>query len=179
MPLFNMDSEKLWAGEYWTNRFVIQGPTLADALVTADAIRDIEIAVHTALVTLTKYRVSDQVENTDVYQVIQDNAQGARATNGQALPHFCRVRCDFNAIGGGRPSRKYVLAPLFEAEQDAGVLVNDAIAFYLLNYVSPLVNLVAFVDVDGQGFSGGSVSRQVGMRQLRRGSKRKLLPIIV
>jgi hypothetical protein len=51
---------------------------------------------------------------------------------------------------------------------DPGTLTNIN-----TNYAQGLVDLLGFVDVDGQEITSGSVYPFVGMRQLRRGSKRK------
>jgi hypothetical protein len=179
MPLFQMDSQKVFQNEYWTNRYILNATDLATAVTAAAFIRAAEKAVHYDIVTLDKYRVSDMLPGTDVYQVISDNVAGSRSTGGgDYLPLFNVVRCDFNTVGGGRPSRKYLRIPLGEGEQTAGVLAPAVITFFMTNFVTPLVSLGNFVDVDGQAFTTGSVHRLVGMRQLRRGSKRKQQPII-
>jgi hypothetical protein len=179
MPLFQMDSQKVYQNEYWTNRYILSATDLSTAVTAAGFIRAAERACHYDIVTLDKYRVSDMVQGTDVYQVISDNVAGTRASSGgQFLPLFNVIRVDFNTVGGGRPSRKYLRAPIGEGEQNGGVLDPAVITFYMNNFVTPLVALGNFVDVDGQAFSTGSVFRLVGMRQLRRGSKRKATPVI-
>jgi hypothetical protein len=178
MPRWSMDSEKMIDNEYWSNRYIIEAATMADALVNAAAIRLVERECTITYVTLTKYRVSTTAVGDDVYQIINDNTPGLKVSETQTLPLFARVRCDFNTIGGGRPSRKYWCPPLTESEQSAGVLTAAAILFFQENYVDALLALDAFVDVDGQAFGSGSVLPKVAMRQLRRGSKRKKLPII-
>lgn len=179
MTLYSMVSEKLLDGAYYSNRYVIQAPTLADAVTVAESIRTIEREVHYDVVKFTKYRVSDQVEGTDVYQVVNDGVTGdLAASTDDYLPPFNRVRVDFNTDGGGRPSRKYLLLPLFEANQTRGLLITSLRTFIQANYVVPMVALTGFVDVDGQAFGSGSVYPTVAMHQMKRGSKRKALPII-
>lgn len=180
MALYAMVSEKSHEGVYWTNRYIIEAATLADAVTTAGEIRTIEREVHYNVVNFTKYRVSDQVEGTDVYQIINDGVTGDLTIEGTPdwLPKFCRTRVDFNTDGGGRPSRKYLCPPMHEGIQQNADLTSSWRTFVQTNYVAPLVALTGFVDVDGQAFGSGSVSQPVGMHQLRRGSRRRATPVI-
>lgn len=174
MTLFNMDSEKMYLGEYWTNRYTIQASNLDAAVTVAAAIREVEKAASLSVVSLTRYRVSDRTPMTDVYQIVEDNQAGARSPTSDPLPLFCRVRCQFNTAGGGRPSRKYWLPPVQEDETASTDLISAAVSFYMSTYVNPLIAIAGFVDTDGQVFTSGSVTKRVGMRQLRRASKRRL-----
>lgn len=180
MTHYSVISEKMFGGIYWTNRYIVNAPTLAEATDLAAAIRTIEREVHYVDVNFTKYRVSDQIEGTDTYQVVNDSVTGDLVAEGGAdwLPLFCRTRVDFNTAGGGRPSRKFLCPMMHEGIQTSGNLTDGWRTFVQENYVEPLLDLVGFIDVDGQGFSSGSVIRQVAMRQLRRGSKRKATPVI-
>jgi hypothetical protein len=180
MPLFSLDIEKELLGEYWTNRYIISAADLAAATTYAAFYYDRERLVHSSNVLFTKYRVSDMNPLTDVYQIVQPNANGSRAfTTQEYMPLFCVVRVDFTAVGGGRPSRKYLRLPIYETDQMNGVLNTTYVSFIETNYSNQLVLDTSFVDVDGQDLNSGQVWPKVGMRQLRRGSKRKLQPIIV
>lgn len=178
MPLFSVDSEKFYMGEFWTNRYVVQATDLGQASLIAAQITDIERTVHLTTVTHTKVRTSDMNPLTDVYNVQQLNSQGLREA-GEHLPLFNVFRVDFNVVGGGRPSRKYLRGPVLEADCQNGMVSALARSTIETNYAAPLAALVGYVDVDGQEISGGQIYPFVGMRQLRRGAKRKLLPIIV
>ncbi len=178
--IFSMVSEKLCRGKYWTNRYLIQAAELSDAVTIGGQIRAIERNTSYDFVALTKYRVSDMAEDTDVYSTITDNLVGARTTpsGGDDLPLFCRVRMDFNVAGGGRPSRKYFCPPILEGETTAEQLTAAALSFYLSTYIVPLITLGSLVDPDNQAWVNGSVAKDIGMRQLRRGSKRRALPVL-
>jgi len=180
MTLYAMVSEKEYNGVYWTNRYILQADTLAAAVTAAGSVRTIEREVHYTQVNFTKYRVSDQVEGTDVYQIINDSVTGDLTIEGTPdwLPLFCRTRVDFNTDGGGRPSRKFLAPLMHEGIQQNGSLTDGWRTFVQTNYVVPLVALTAFVDVDGQAFGSGSVIKPVAMRQLRRGSRRRTTPVI-
>lgn len=178
MALWRLVSEKYFNGTYWSNTYVLQADNLADAVDAAQAVRNVEKTAHFNTVAFTKYRVSDVLVDTDVYQVITENDTGDLIAGGQELlPLFNRIRVDFNTVGGGRPSRKYLCPPVAESFQASGVLVPASLGF-MPGYIAGMLAIPEFVDVDGQAFSGGSYTLVVGMRQLRRGSKRKVLPII-
>jgi hypothetical protein len=169
-----VDIEKNFEGEYWTNRYIVAGATLADASGVAGQIVGIERAVHLTPVLFTRARISDGIPESDVYQIDQVNLFGLSAlSGGQLLPLFNVTRVDFSTIGGGRPSRKYLRGCLL-----AGHLVNGQpapayVTQIQTGYANPMLALTAFHDVDGQSFGFSSVYPKVGMRQLRRGSKRK------
>ncbi len=178
MPLFSLDIEKRLEGEYWTNRYILDRAELGAAANSGTDIYNAESAITADIVEFTKFRVSDLVPNTDVYQIIQLNSFGDRPSQGEYLPLFNVVRVDFNVSGGGRPSRKYLRLPIFETDQRNGVLEPAFYTFVQLNYAQVIAGYTSYVDIDGQEINGGRVSPQVGMRQLRRGSKRRLQPII-
>jgi hypothetical protein len=179
MPRYNVDIEKMLEGEYWTNRYVVQNADLAAAVVSANMIYEYERAIHTNIVLFTKYRASDQVPGTDVYQVVTLNTMGLATLTTDYWPLFNVVRCDFNPEGGGRPSRKYLRLPIAEGNITTKGQLSTAWRDALKTaYVDPLVAMVAFVDVDDQALTSGSVYPFVSMRQLRRGSKRKLNPVL-
>ncbi len=178
--LFSLDIEKELLGEYWTNRYIVSAADLGAATTYAAFYYDRERLIHSSNVLFTKYRVSDMDPMTDIYQIVQPNAYGSRAFGAQEyLPLFCVVRVDFTAVGGGRPSRKYLRTPIYEGDQLNGALAATYISFIETNYSNQLVLDTSFVDVDGQDLNSGQVFPKVGMRQLRRGSKRKLQPIIM
>jgi hypothetical protein len=67
------------------------------------------------------------------------------------------------------------------SEQDQtnyGELEASAQTFFSTNYGQPVAAVPEYVDVDGQPILTSSVFKSVGMRQLRRGTKRRLQPII-
>lgn len=177
MPLFSADIEKLYQGEYWTNRYILDTANMQDAINAANLILSYERAVTLAAVTFTRYRVSDVDPSTDVYTIIQTNVQGSAATGGEMLPLFNVVRVDFSA-GSGRPSRKYLRGVLTENVINFNNISATHISFIENNYAFPLRDLAAYVDVDGQALQTGEVYPFVAMRQLRRGSRRRSQPIL-
>lgn len=172
--LWVADIEKVYQGEYWTNRYIVAAPDLPSAVAIASQIVGIERAIYSNVILVTRYRVSDGQPDTDVYQVINVNLFGNMATpTTDLLPLFVVARFDFNTAGGGRPSRKYIRGTLTEGGIAFNTITPTTVTFLDTTYAAPLVALAGFVDVDGQEIVSGSVFPQVSMRQLRRGSKRK------
>ncbi len=172
--LWVADIEKMLQGEYWTNRYIIRAADMAAATVIAGTIQGLEKTISQGDVLFTRYRVSDGQPNTDVYQITQVNNFGDRIDPpGTMLALFNVVRCDFTTAGGGRPSRKYLRGILTEGQVEFNTITPAMVGLVATNYVNPLVGLSGFVDVDDQEINAGSVYPFVGMRQLRRASKRQ------
>lgn len=180
MPLYTVDVQKVQGTEYWTNRYVISSATLGAAAIDAEPIIAAEQAIHTWNVRLDRYRVRPLAAGGDNYIIVPLGADGTY--NGGALASqlqlFNVVRADF-AVAEGRPSRKYYRVGLTESmvagptlEETYRALVDAALETMRLDMGG------AFVDVDGQAINGATVFPATGMRQLRRGSRRRLTPII-
>jgi len=167
-----VDIEKEYLGEYWTNRYVVLAPTRAQAAIYAGEIAEMERTWHKTVVLFTKFRVSDDNPATDNYQVSNLNVYGTAPVNGDLLPLFNVMRVDFNVSGGGRPSRKYYRLPMGEFDQANGTITSGALSVWNAA-VANLATGGYYRDVDGQVIIDASVYPKVGMRQLRRGSKRK------
>ncbi len=59
-----------------------------------------------------------------------------------------------------------------------GVFTSSFIAANNAAYGTPLGDIDEFVDVDGEPLGTGVLQPKVGMRQLRRGSKRRAVPVL-
>lgn len=178
MPLFSIDIEKVY-GETWTNRYICEADDLASATSLSSVYLGAEAAIHSNIVTISRARISSMAEGDDAYQIVQVNTQGSRNTTGETLPLWNVVRVDFTAIGGGRPSRKYLRLPIYEGDQASGALGNTIMSLVETSYVTPLIAPSAmYRDVDGQSFASGQVFPRVAMRQLRRGSRRRTTPVL-
>ncbi len=178
MALYSVDIEKVLLGEFWSNRYIVEAETLIDAHASALDIVALERAVHKTVVTFTKYRTSTTAEGDDLYFITALNSTGLDGSGGDWLPLFLVARVDFSTAGGGRPSRKYLRLPLGENEVTNNSIIPAVVANINGSYATPMAALGSYVDVDGQAFIAGSCNPFVGMRQLRRGSKRRALPII-
>lgn len=177
MPLFSVDVQKFGAGEYWTNRYIIDVADLDAGIAVGEDIADLERVPLLASFVIEKYRVSSVVEGDDVYAIVPYEQAGLAFSDGFPLPLFNVVRVDF-AVGFGRPSRKYLRGCLSEGSI-AGMNIETAVRGNIqTNYATPLAALPAYVDVDGQPITSATVFSAIHMRQLRRGSRRRTTPII-
>ena len=177
MALFSIDIEKFYLAEYWTNRYIVNASDLATADTYGHQIVEFERAIHVAVVQFTKLRTADAIEGNDVYKITPLGLNGARSASGAPIPLFNVVRCDFS-VATGRPSRKYLRLPLMVGEVSGNTIASGVIGLVNVDYVEPLVAAGFYVDVDGQPIIDGTTMLNVGMRQLRRGSKRKLTPVL-
>lgn len=174
---FRIITEKFLSSqnEYWTNVYWCDSATLQDAATTAAAIVAIEQQMLLPACVLTKYRVDDAQPLTDVFVTTPVNLTGQSGATGEALPLFNVARFDFSATAG-RPSRKYYRGVLTEAWTDAFGVLNATALTSLQSWADQLAAVANYVDVDGEALTAGTVFPRVGMRQLRRGSKKKLTP---
>lgn len=176
--LVSLDIQKTFRGLFFTNRYILNVTDLLAAETPADAIVVAERAITIPDVDFTSYRVSDNIAGTDLFWVKPINASGERVILTQALPLFDVLRVDFG-VALGRPSRKYLRGVLAEGDQENyGELLTASLAEFQTNYVNPVLAVTEYVDVDGQPFISGAPFSRVGMRQLRRGSRRRTEPVI-
>jgi len=163
------------AGEYWTNVYHIAATTMPDAITAANAICSAELPLYYNHTVLTKARIDDGIEDTDVSNTIVKNLTGTRGANTtDMLPLFITSRVDFGATDGGRPSRKYLRGTLAEGDTGMAALTNTMLTL-LANYGLAIVGTSV---CDPQGFDLNSAAPFTApqMRQLRRGSKKKATP---
>jgi hypothetical protein len=94
-----------------------------------------------------------------------------------SLPLFVVVRFDF-AVGVGRPSRKYIKMPVPTAWPSGNVFLPAALTQANSLYSTPIIAVEGISASDGQEFISCSANPAVGMRQLRRGSKKRETPVL-
>lgn len=93
------------------------------------------------------------------------------------LPLFNVLRVDVTAAMG-RGGRKYLRGVLGEEEITFNTISPGAVSTYETMYCNVLDGLDYLVKKNGVELDDWSVFPQVGMRQLRRGSKRRVTPVI-
>jgi hypothetical protein len=176
--MFRMTVEKYAANqaEFWTNVYWLTGTTVNDFGPEVTAVVNAEKALYPEWVKITKVRIDDATPDTDVSKAYVQNISGTRAlvAGNQWAPLFVVARVDIETATG-RPSRKYLRGVLFEADFDTASLTGGITAL-LQSYGNALVASAALVDVDGQDFTAAAPYPAPAMRQLRRGSKRKVTP---
>jgi hypothetical protein len=162
------------SGEYWTNVYHVVADNPVAGLTVCDAIVTAEAAFHKNTVTITKARVDDMVVNTDVYATKVYNTPGALAPGADLLPLFNTVRIDWGNVAGGRPSRKYYRGALDDNDANftaLGAGIQSRMAAFIIAMIG-----TTFCDEHGHDINSGALFPQVQMRQLRRGSKKKVTP---
>lgn len=175
LPSSRVTIEKMYQGEYWTNVYFLSSG-IADALTSANALVAAERAITLSGVLFTKLRVDDNTEDTDIFYTAPINLFGQNTTAGaQYLSLFNVLRVDF-AAGAGRPSRKYLRGTLWEAAVNFNTIDPLIVTDWQTNYANVVAGLADYVDVDGDPITSGLVYPFVGMRQLRRASKKKTTP---
>lgn len=173
--MWRLTIEKMYQAEYWTNVYWLD----ADVSVASSAAQSIlaaERAITLNDVLFTKMRLDDALVGTDVYTTTVLNVFGQSTANAATkLPLFNVLRVDF-AAAQGRPSRKYLRGVLTEDVISFNTIAPATLTFYDTNYSTPVANVAGFLDVDEQEIISGAAVPFVGMRQLRRGSKKPVTP---
>ena len=175
LPGTRLTIEKMYQNEYWTNVYFLAG-SIGDSASTAASILGAEMAITSDDVLFTKMRLDDNTPDTEVYASSPINLFGLYDLGAsQMLPLFNVVRVDF-AAGTGRPSRKYLRGILSESDVNFNSILSGMVSTIQTNYATVLAGLAGYVDIDGDEIATGVVHPFVGMRQLRRGSKKKTTP---
>jgi hypothetical protein len=174
LPVAQIDIQKFYIGEYWTNRYLTDLPVGDAATETlALAIANAEKPLYFNVVRIQKIRIASLQPNDNVYQTWDPNLVGTRAGTATAmLPLFNVVRVDFGA-GLGRPSRKYLRGVLSEIDSTGPNIEAGTITTFLNPYGNTISGLAGIVDPQGDDLNGFSVTAAIGMRQLRRGTRRR------
>lgn len=177
--MWRISIEKFMASgaEYWTNIYYNNNATLADAVIRAGELVAAERPLYGPQVTVTKARVDDFTEGTDVGQTIVYNLPGTRTADlsGSYLPLFVTARVDFGAADAGRPSRKYLRGTLTEDDLLGPLSLSAASIARLQTYADAITD-GSSCDVDGADLTTGVPWPAPQMRQLRRGKKRTVTP---
>jgi hypothetical protein len=176
MALWQIDIQKQLGSEYWTNVYHVNVAGQAAAAAIAEVIAGIEQDVHLDIVTFTSYRVRPYPP-AGVPGTVYPLGYNGQNPSGSYLPLWNTINVVFQAAQG-RPSRKYLRIPVVEVAQENGVLTPTYLASFQDNYATPLEAIPELVDVDSEGFGAIRVLSTVGMRQLRRGSRRRVTPVI-
>lgn len=168
--------EKQLGSEYWINVYHADVASQAEARAVGDEIVGVERGVTMQQVGFTKMRVRQVSELAAPGTVYPIGLPGAMADS-IYLPLFVVARIDI-AVPVGRPDRKFLKSPMPASLVANGNLTGPAIALYNANYCTPLLAIEGISDRSGQEYLSAAVSPAAGMRQLRRGTRKKSTPII-
>lgn len=172
-----VDVEKAIGVETWTNVYYVAAASRAEALVDAAAIAQVERFIHCTDVTFTRVRVRQvsQLASAGSQQVI--GQQGLFGSNAN-LPLFVCTRVLFTQ-SDSRPSVKYLRGCAGATEA-----VNRF--FWTTGYMNQvsteycvrLAQLTFLRSKDGAPFQSFVPQPKIAEHQLRRGSKRRLVPVL-
>jgi hypothetical protein len=176
-PFWQVDVQKRLGTEYWTNVYHCARSNQESAKLFAEGVIALERILHQNIVAFISYRVAP-FPGPSEGTIVPIGLFGTGGTN-TYLPLFNVLRVDFPAPTG-RPSRKFYRLPLAENAQIDGNIEPTLVAAYQVHvdnyFASP--DSAGMIDVDGQLLVSGRVMPPVGMRQLRRGSRRRITPVI-
>lgn len=181
MAVYQVDIEKSFSPTtgttiYWTNVYHVNAADVASAVVSGQSIVTLEKQAHATTVSFTKMRtrLAGSTGNTGTITPLTGAGVRAIADN---LPLFNVFRIDFG-VATGRPCRKYLRGPVGESDSTSGAILAGTVTALTNNYATPLLNMNVVCDESGQPLLNATVYPYVGMRQLRRGSKRKTTPVL-
>ena len=175
--VYQIDIQTNLYGVYITNVYHVLAGDLQAAGEMGVQIAQIQANLIKPSVFINRVRASVPGSANDQFYSILTTIPGTRAGGGDVLPEFCRYRVDFN-VGYRRPLRKFLLWPE-EAETTGGGFYQAAVDFVNTQYIQPLLTTagIQLCGPTGLPVLGAALNARVGMRQLRRASKRKT-PII-
>lgn len=175
--VYQIDIQTNAYGEFITNVYHVQATSIENAGDQGLAIANIVKALLPTTVNIDFIRVSTPQPRDNVFYSIPVQIAGTRASGGDVLPPFNRYRIDFS-IGYRRPLRKFLLWPI-EGGTTGGGFSPAEIAFVTDNVITPLITsgVITLCSADGYTVLSAALNQRVGMRQLRRASKRKI-PVI-
>lgn len=170
-----LEIEKVYNGEYWVNHYYLNSADLSAAGSPAAAILNAERAFHDSRITFTKFTVRTTADLDYVYTTVPVNLPGLSGAGASDLmPLFVVMRVDMGATAGP-PSRKYYRGVLKE-DAVTGMQINSAFISGTATAVAALAAVTALCDPQGDDIITALINPNVGMRQLRRGSKKKVIP---
>jgi hypothetical protein len=176
MVAYQIVIQKALGTEYWVNDYHVDVASFDAARTAGQQIAAIERDNSHGQVSFINYRVkivSDIITQGTIFPL------GYNGTGGdyEYLPLFNVIRVDM-APDQGRPGRKYYKLPVPEGGQSNGQLTTATITNVNNGLCLPLLNLGVLCKSNGDNFTSIACNPRVGMRQLRRGSRRRQTPVI-
>ncbi len=171
--LWQVDVQKRLGSEHWTNVYHLNYPSFGEAKSAADQIVTVEKGFHGGEVNFVSYRLAPFPAFGTQGTIINLTGTGQQGIS-PYVPLFNTLNAVFTP-SQGRVSRKYYRLPVFENTQENGTFSSTFIQAYA-PYLVDMLAITGLCDVFGRSFIGASFVSAVGMRQLRRGSKRRLGP---
>jgi hypothetical protein len=177
MPVYKLDYQFVVGTEYWTNKWYVIATDRVDAVTAANAIATIMAGFVLQPVVLDKVRITPEPFLKNVYQDIALSLTGT-AGAGPVAPLFncARLRSSGNY---GRQTNHYMRGTVQLDSIAADQRFNAGAITFFNGKCAQLMDLNwPLCDKNGYVYVYLNVSPIVGMRQLRRGSKRRVRPVI-
>lgn len=173
-----VDIQKVRSAMYWTNRYLLDVDDPGDvSLAMVTEIAEREQNFHASTVTIISARVSDMVEGTDNFYIYPLNLVGSQSDGGEPVAGFITLRVDFG-VGPGRPCRKYYRTYVGEDKTTGGSWAATHVAAVQTVMTNMIALIPTLCDPQGNHWVNAAVKSNLQMRQLRRGTRKKLEPVI-
>lgn len=177
MALYKLDIQFSYNLEYWTNKLYIQAAEDEGAAQDAIAIAGVLRTGIQNQVTIDKIRVTPAPFTANNFFDVPIDLPGTGGTTPPA-PLFNVVRWVFSPPRG-RSTNHYFRGGVTPSNIGADGNFTDAAEAFNNSLVNQLFDLPSIiVSKAGVPYQGANAARKVGMRQLRRGSKRVKTPVI-
>lgn len=183
MGIFQVTIQKNSLSEFWTNDYFLDSPDLGLAHSTAlDVLAPFEQSIHNNLVSIVKVRTATITPADFTFLTAEMDLVGTFGDDANPLPLFNVMRVDI-AIGLGRPGRKFYrlgwgtnrVVPTYRwnaSDTSAVTTAVEAARIACDGAGTPITNRRGDIWFNAVAFP------LIGMRQLRKGSKRREEPII-
>lgn len=173
-----VDVQKSRGGVFWTNRYLLDLASPADvSYEMAGAIAGHESQFHATTVNFISTRVSDMVPDTDNFYIYPWDFTGALSDGGSPMPGFITMRTDMG-VGPGRPLRKYYRTYVGEDRVAGPVWEGAYVTLVKTTLEDLLVEVPTICDPQGNQATYVVAKPPLQMRQLRRGTRKPLTPVI-
>lgn len=164
------------AGEYWVNTYnILAAWDSPAAFVAANAVVAAEQSLHLTNVIITKFRISDDILQTNNFRTTVVNQAGTRQIQGDLMPLFVTARLDLST-GSGYPNRKYYRGVLLESETSFTTFTNAFIVTFGV-FGGALLGIPELCTLNNVPFTQSRPALSPAMRQLRKGSKKRPIPL--
>lgn len=176
MPLFNVDVQKQQGNEFWSNVYHVDAADVTEALTRGQAIANIEKAVHGSDVNITAVRArrAGLIGAETAFAALNIACTYAAST----MPLAVCARVVFGN-GTSRPGIKYLRTAVNPTEVSQRTTIIPArLTTLQTNYCDPLLALPYLRDSKNRVVLTVKPAPNIANHQLRRGSKRKLQPVI-
>lgn len=154
------------AGKDWSNVYHLTEASMAEAILDAPPILDLEKTIYPDNVQIVRWALSDPAApNTGQSTTVAITGTRGVGNPDTQLPLFNAVLFKF-FVGTGRPSVKYLRLPLDETEVTGGQVLQTLLDTISTNYAVPLVANTNVCDESGNAFTGYGFNHAVQNRQL-------------